>query len=115
MSVHNVTGPAGVRWIAQPPHEALRRARPLLPPNDPFYQPPSGYHHAEPGTVLRSRDVELALFGLIPQRLPATQLLYRTTDMDGRPEATVTTVLLPAGRDLQEHAHWCPISARSTP
>jgi alpha-beta hydrolase superfamily lysophospholipase len=106
MSVHNVTGSAPVRWIAQPPHEALRRGRPLLPPNDPFYQPPSGYHHAEPGTVLRSRDVELALFGLIPQRLPGTQLLYRTTDMEGRPEATVTTVLLPSGRNLQKA---CPL------
>jgi len=104
--VHNVAGPAGVRWIAQPPHENLRRGRPLLPPDDPFYQAPSGYHHAEPGTVLRSRDVELALFGLIPQRLPATQLLYRTTDMDGQPEATVTTVLLPPGRNMQKP---CPL------
>jgi hypothetical protein len=100
MSVRDVTGSAHVRWIGQPPHENLRRGRPLLPPNDPFYQPPSGYHHAEPGTVLRSRDVELALFGLIPQGVSATQLLYRTTAMDERPEAAVTTVLLPAGRDL---------------
>ena len=106
MSVHNVAGPAGVRWIAQPPHENLRRGRPLLPPDDPFYQAPSGYHHAESGTVLRSRDVELALFGLIPQRLPATQLLYRTTDMDGQPEATVTTVLPPPGRNMQKP---CPL------
>ena len=106
MSMRNVTGSTGVRWIGQPPHENLRRGRPLLPPNDPFYQPPSGYHHAEPGTVLRSRDVDVALFGLIPQRVSATQLLYRTADMDGRPEATVTTVLLPAGRDLQKP---CPL------
>jgi len=46
----------------------------------------------------RSRDVELAFVGLIPQRVSATQLLYRTTDMDGRPEVTVTTVLLPTER-----------------
>jgi hypothetical protein len=87
-----------VGWFGQAPHEDSRRGRPLLPANDPFYQPPSSYHHAEPGTVLRSRDVELALFGLIPQRVSATQLLYRTTDMEGRPEATVTTVLVPAER-----------------
>ncbi|KAN87764.1 hypothetical protein Z584_03439, partial [Mycobacterium tuberculosis variant bovis B2 7505] len=31
------------------------------------------------GTVLRSRDVELAFMGLIPQPVTATQLLYRTT------------------------------------
>ena len=114
MSVHNVAGPAGVRWIGRPLHEGLRRGRPLLPADDPFYEPPPGYHHAEPGTVLRSRDVELALFGLIPQRVSATQLLYRTTDMDGQPEATVTTVLVPAGRNCRIPARCCPISARST-
>jgi hypothetical protein len=106
MSTRNAAQSAEVRWIGQPQHENLRPGRPLLPPNDPFYQPPSGYHHAEPGTVLRSRDVELALFGLIPQRLSATQLLYRTTDMDGRPEAAVTTVLLPEGRDVRKP---CPL------
>ena len=58
----------GAQWIGQPPHEELqRKVRPLLPTDDPFYQPPLGYQHAEPGTVLRSRDVELAFLGLIPQ------------------------------------------------
>ena len=60
--------------------------------------PPPGFQHAEPGTVLRSRDVELAFLGLIPQRVTATQLLYRTMDMNGAPEATVTTVIVPAER-----------------
>jgi alpha-beta hydrolase superfamily lysophospholipase len=45
--------------------------------------------------VLRSRDVQLAYLGLIPQRVSATQLLYRTMDRTGEPEATVTTVLVP--------------------
>jgi alpha-beta hydrolase superfamily lysophospholipase len=48
--------------------------------------------------VLRSRDVELAFLGFIPQRIRATQLLYRTTDMHGRPQATATTVVVPAER-----------------
>jgi hypothetical protein len=48
--------------------------------------------------VLRSRDVELAFLGLIPQRVAAVQLLYRTMDMNGEPEATVTTVIVPAER-----------------
>ena len=48
--------------------------------------------------MLRSRDVELAFLGLIPQPITATQLLYRTTDMNGKPEATVTTVIVPAER-----------------
>jgi pimeloyl-ACP methyl ester carboxylesterase len=96
MDPANLATTTGAEWIGRPPHEELRRkARPLLPSEDPFYQPPPGYEHALPGTVLRSRDVELAFLGLIPQRTVATQLLYRTTDMNGKPEATVTTVIVP--------------------
>ncbi|MBY0442505.1 MAG: lipase family protein [Mycobacteriaceae bacterium] len=85
------------RWIGRPAHEELRRnTRPQLPSEDPFYQPPHGYQHALPGTVLRSREVELAFLGLIPQRATATQLLYRTMDTWGQPEAAVTTVIVPA-------------------
>ncbi|MCV7075958.1 lipase family protein [Mycobacterium szulgai] len=91
-------GTSGAEWIGRPPHEQLqRKIRPLLPSDDPFYEPPAGYQHAAPGTVLRSREVELAFMGLIAQSITATQLLYRTTDMNGNPEATVTTVVLPAG------------------
>jgi hypothetical protein len=93
----NLAGTRGAEWIGRPLHENLqRKVRPLLPSDDPFYQPPPGYQHAEPGTVLRSREVELAFLGLIPQRITATQLLYRTMDMNGKPEATVTTVIVPA-------------------
>ncbi|MEO6792543.1 MAG: lipase family protein [Mycobacterium sp.] len=89
-----------VEWIGQPPHEPLQPGtHPLLPAEDPFYEPPAGFEHALPGTVLRSRDVELAFLGLIPQRMHATQLLYRTTDRNGLPQATVTTVLVPGDRD----------------
>jgi alpha-beta hydrolase superfamily lysophospholipase len=93
----NLAGTDGAEWLARPPHEELqRKVRPLLPSDDPFYQPPLGYQHAEPGTVLRSRDVELAFLGLIPQPIQAVQLLYRTTNMHGEPEATATTVIVPA-------------------
>jgi alpha-beta hydrolase superfamily lysophospholipase len=89
----------GAEWIGQPPHEELQRGiRPQLPADDPFYDPPAGFRHSRPGTVLRSRDVELAFLGLIPQRIAATQLLYRTTDMRGKPEAAATTVIVPAER-----------------
>jgi Secretory lipase len=97
MDIGNLASTTGADWIGRAPHEELRpKARPLLPSDDPFYQPPPGYQHAMPGTVLRSRDVELAFLGLIPQRAMATQLLYRTTDMNGNPEATATTVIVPA-------------------
>lgn len=95
----NLAGTDGAEWIGRPPHEDRRHGvRPLLPPDDPFYQPPSGFQHAEPGTVLRSRDVELAFLGLIPQPVSAVQLLYRTTDMNGVPEAGATTVIIPGER-----------------
>src|SRR5690606_23232127 len=72
--------------------------RPLRPSLDPFYTPPAGFEHARPGTVLRSRDVQLAFLGLIPHRIVATLLLHRTCDRHGAPVAAVTTVLLRAER-----------------
>ena len=94
----NLAGTPGVEWAGRSPHEELQpKVRPLLPSDDPFYQPPPGYQHAQPGTVLRSRDVELAFMGLIPQPVNAIQLLYRTMDMNGDPEAAATTVIVPAG------------------
>jgi triacylglycerol lipase len=92
-------------WTGVAAHQPLHAGiRPLLPGDDPFYRPPPGYERAKPGTVLRSRDVQLAFLGVIPQRFTATQLLYRTTDMANNPLTTVTTVLAPA--DRQEP---CPI------
>ena len=99
MDLGSVAPVTGAEWIGQPQHEELQRgARPQLPSDDPFYDPPAGFQHANPGTVLRSRDVELAFLGLIPQRITATQLLYRTTDMHGNAEAAATTVIVPAER-----------------
>jgi hypothetical protein len=115
----NLAGTRGAEWIARPPHEELqRKVRPLLPSDDPFYQPPLGYQHAEPGTVLRSRDVELAFLGLIPQPIKAVQLLYRTMDMNGEPEATATTVIAPAdlapGQACPVLSYQCAIDAMSS-
>ena len=89
----------GAEWIGQPLHEDVeRKARPVIPAKDPFYEAPPGFEHARPGTVLRSRDVELAFMGLVPQKFTATQLLYRTTDLNDLPQATATTVIVPAER-----------------
>jgi triacylglycerol lipase len=85
--------------VASPPHEELRRGeRPISPDDDPFYRAPQGYEHAEPGAVLRSRDVEIGFLGLVGQRVKATQLLYRTTNLHEEPEVAVTTVFVPAQR-----------------
>ena len=97
---------AGADWIGAVPHEELRRSRPVLPRHDPFYEPPTGFEHAAPGTVLRTRDVELGFLGFVPQKFFATQLLYRSSDRNGAPEAAVTTVLVPAERGPE---NVCPI------
>ncbi|WP_280433135.1 lipase family protein [Nocardia brasiliensis] len=81
------------------PVVAPRTVFPLLPEDDPFYAPPSTLDQLPPGAVVRARTVELALFGVVPQRVPAWQLLYRTCDLHGVPEVAVTTVLLPCGAD----------------
>src|SRR5258706_9817412 len=66
-------------------------AAPPPPQSDPFYQPPSGYESAAPGSVLRSREVSVSAFAALPQKAQAWQLLYRTTDTKNNPQATVTT------------------------
>ncbi|CAM2828021.1 lipase [Mycobacterium intermedium] len=119
MEAGNLAGATGAEWLARPPHEELqRKVKPLLPLDDPFYEPPAGFHHAAPGTVLRSRDVEVAFLGLIPQTITALQLLYRTTDKNGNPEATATTVFLPAeakpGRAIPLLSYQCAIDAVSS-
>jgi alpha-beta hydrolase superfamily lysophospholipase len=115
----NLADASAAEWIGRPPHEELQpKARPLLPSDDPFYLPPAGYQHSVPGTVLRTRDVELAFMGLIPQSITATQLLYRTTDMNGNPEATVTTVIVPAevapGQTCPLLSYQCAIDAMTS-
>ncbi|MFF2082929.1 lipase family protein [Nocardia sp. NPDC058176] len=72
-------------------------AEAVLPELDPFYLPRAGYERLPEGTLLRWRPVELAAFGLIPLRVSAWQLLYRTTDLNGAADASVTTVIAPAG------------------
>lgn len=114
-------GPPGIGppGIGCAPHEELRRGEhPVLPAMDPFYEPPAELRHAAVGTVLRSRDVELGFLGLVPQRVRATQLLYRTVNRHGDPEACATTVLVPAGHSADQPRHilsyQCAIDAISS-
>ncbi|AYF78445.1 lipase [Nocardia yunnanensis] len=75
---------------------AVGKADPVpIPQNDPFYTPPSGWESTAPGTILKSRPVEVASMRPTPADADAWQLLYRTTDNAGRPITTVTTVLRP--------------------
>lgn len=65
---------------------------------DDFYKPPSGYESAAPGSILRHRAVPnpISLDNKTPIKVEAAwQLLYRTQNSVGDPEATVVTVLVP--------------------
>ncbi len=67
------------------------------PPADTFYDPPAELASLSPGTIIRSRQVEVNALQLIPINVDAWQLLYRTTDASGAPEAAVTTIMVPRG------------------
>ncbi|MFI9506711.1 lipase family protein [Nocardia sp. NPDC052566] len=72
----------------------------VVPPSqDSFYQPPAGFEAQEPGTVLRSREVRLAVLTVLPLNVRSWQLMYRTTDLFDQPSVAVSTVILPAGAD----------------
>ncbi|MET9650765.1 lipase family protein [Streptomyces sp. NPDC006460] len=61
---------------------------------DPFYSYTGStpLYSFAPGTVLASRTLQYHMLGL-PTPVRAIQLLYRTTDAQGRPAANVTTVV----------------------
>ena len=67
------------------------------PPYDSFYNLPDGWQQAQPGQILKSRQVDVKLLQLLPTNANAWQLLYRTTGEHGEPYAAVTTVMTPRG------------------
>ena len=74
------------------------------PERDLFYARPDDIDGIPAGTVLRSRQVQVSFFGRLRQGA-AWQLMYRSTDSHGRPEAAVTTVVVPRGTDPAK----CPL------
>ncbi|WP_306365152.1 lipase family protein [Nocardia sp. CC227C] len=81
-----LAGPAGTAAAAPQPVDT-----------DPFYQAPEGFESAAPGDILRSREVQLAVLTVLPVRVRAWQLLYRTTDLFEQPTVAATTVAVPMG------------------
>ncbi|MFZ2530607.1 MAG: lipase family protein [Rhodococcus sp. (in: high G+C Gram-positive bacteria)] len=65
-----------------------------LPAADPFYTFDGPLGEFAPGAVLRSRQVPYGFHNL-PTPITSTQVSYRTTDQQGRPTATVATILRP--------------------
>ena len=73
---------------------AASAAGPPLPNQDPFYSYSGSLSAASPGTVLKSRPVNISLSGLgVP--VNASQVLYRTTGELGQPTMTVATIIQP--------------------
>ncbi|WP_330184482.1 lipase family protein [Nocardia sp. NBC_01503] len=64
---------------------------------DQFYSAPAGFESTVPGTILRSREVQLAVLTVLPVHVRSWQLLYRTTDLFGQPTVAATTVAIPQG------------------
>jgi hypothetical protein len=64
---------------------------PVSPSDDAFYTPPSPIPDVAPGTILRSRPVVVRGLGL-PMPVRTYQVLYRSTDTQGRPDAVSGTV-----------------------
>lgn len=78
------------------PRQFPHPTRTLRPEDDPFHTPPRGWEATALGTILHCRPVTIGAFGLVRQpSFTAWQLLYRTSDLDGRPDSTVVTVLVP--------------------
>lgn len=70
-----------------------------LPHDDPFYRytGKKPLRKIRPGTVLKTRSVQIGTAQSGQGVLPATQLLYRTRDQQKKPSVTVTTVVNPTG------------------
>lgn len=64
---------------------------PQPPSADSFYTPPNPIPNVPPGTILRSRPVTVRGLGL-PMPVRTYQVLYRSTDTQGRPNAVSGTV-----------------------
>ncbi|KAL9939799.1 hypothetical protein V8E36_001616 [Tilletia maclaganii] len=68
----------------------------LPPDQDPFYTCPKGFSKKPAGAILRQRPISLNFTNSGPAKVKsAQQILYRTVDVFGKPDCTVSTVLQP--------------------
>jgi len=77
---------------------SLSACDPPTPDQDDFYQPPSPLPAGQPGDVIRSRAATFTLDPIDKTPVPgvtSTQVLYRSTNALGQPNAVSGTVLVP--------------------
>jgi hypothetical protein len=67
---------------------------PICPSLDPFYQAPKDIASLANGTVIRSRPATINADG-VPLTATGTTVIYKSTNIDGRPVADSTTILVP--------------------
>ncbi|MGO4648101.1 lipase family protein [Nocardia sp. 2YAB30] len=72
------------------PEEAFQ----ALQANDPFYQEPPLTGDEHPGTVLKSKKVDVLFTGVKPANLDAYKLMYVTTGIDGVTPVISTGILI---------------------
>ena len=81
---------------------------PTKPSSDPFYNPPKGFEKAAVGDILQSRETPKSITGrFAPLKIQNSwQLLVRSEDSFGNPNAIVTTVIEPVNADPSKIASY---------
>lgn len=92
-------GPVATGEPARSARLAPGSSTPPDPDTDPFYRYGRSLRGVAPGTVLKSRPVELALLSTDGVPVSSRQVLYRTTSQLGGPALAVATVVRP--RDVR--------------
>lgn len=83
-----------------PEYHSLEHRAPTVPAEDPFYDAPA-YESQRPGTIIRTREVQLAAIGLLPLSIKsAHQFLHWTVDLYGKPQANMATLIIPNNQVL---------------
>ncbi|MFW0789755.1 lipase family protein [Gordonia sp. CPCC 205333] len=71
---------------------------------DAFYDEPALSGNEEPGTLLKSKKVDVMFTGVKPGNLDAYKLMYVTTGLDGTtPEISTGIVMIPRGKRTAKH------------
>ncbi|GAA1071042.1 lipase family protein [Tsukamurella spumae] len=85
-------------FVASPAAQAVPGIVEPAPPADSFYDRPADLASMKPGEIVRTRTTSVRSLQVMPVNVDAWQLAYRTTGMDGAPDMTVTTVMVPRGK-----------------
>ena len=82
-----------------------RRDGPIPPSEDVWYQPTPDFESAEPGAILKQREVPypIAAFNKVPINIQsAHHVMFRSADNFGNPAVAVTTILVPHDVDYEK-------------